>query len=141
MDISEVLPGLYLSGIAVKRASAPCRAALAVTDYDMGAPAWAERYLWVELCDTESEPEAMFRDAAERGATFLAECARDGVPVCVYCGLGVSRSPAVLCWYLVRERGLSVDSALRLVKERRPKARPNFGFQRYLRRMEAERRE
>ncbi|KAI1845338.1 hypothetical protein JX266_008433 [Neoarthrinium moseri] len=57
--------------------------------------------------------------------------------VLVHCVGGVSRSPAVLAAYLVRKEGLSLREALRLLVSRRPCVRPNDGFLRQLRDMEA----
>lgn len=47
---------------------------------------------------------------------------------CILCGTGRSAAPAVLCYYLMRHRELSLADALGHVEAARPGARPNVGF-------------
>ncbi|KZS89096.1 phosphatases II [Sistotremastrum niveocremeum HHB9708] len=56
-----------------------------------------------------------------------------GRNVLVHCQQGVSRSCAIIIAYLMRERGLSFDESLALIKARRACAKPNDGFIRQLR--------
>jgi hypothetical protein len=45
---------------------------------------------------------------------------------------GVSRSAAIVIAYLIRKRGMSFDSAVAFVRQRRPCIKPNSGFVRCL---------
>jgi protein-tyrosine phosphatase len=49
---------------------------------------------------------------------------------------GVSRSPAVVIAYIIRERGMKYDAAYTLVREQRRCIRPNAGFETVLREWE-----
>ncbi|KAI9030318.1 protein-tyrosine phosphatase-like protein [Hyaloraphidium curvatum] len=57
---------------------------------------------------------------------------RDRARVLLHCQQGVSRSVTLAIAYLMISRGMTLDEAYRLVKERRPQARPNWGFQQQL---------
>ena len=56
--------------------------------------------------------------------------------VLVHCVEGVSRSASVVVALLMRDRKLSFDDALKVVQEKRPKAKPNPAFERQLRQLE-----
>ncbi|KAK7977889.1 protein-tyrosine phosphatase-like protein [Apiospora saccharicola] len=56
--------------------------------------------------------------------------------VLVHCMGGVSRSPAVLAYYLMREEDMSLHGALGTIMKARPAMRPNDGFLRQLKDME-----
>lgn len=51
---------------------------------------------------------------------------------------GVSRSAAVVCAYIMKERQLEFQDALDLVKAARPCVQPNEGFVRQLREYQTE---
>jgi len=57
---------------------------------------------------------------------------RRGRNVLVHCQQGVSRSAAIVIAYLIRKRGMSFDSAVAFVRQRRPCIKPNSGFVRCL---------
>jgi len=48
--------------------------------------------------------------------------------VLVHCGEGISRSPTVVCAYLIAQHGLTPSQAVQFVKTRRRVADPNPGF-------------
>ena len=48
--------------------------------------------------------------------------------ILVHCTMGVSRSSTIVCAYLMKSRGISVQAALDMVKEKRQGVRPNPGF-------------
>ncbi|KAI0773270.1 protein-tyrosine phosphatase-like protein, partial [Trametes elegans] len=52
--------------------------------------------------------------------------------VLVHCAMGISRSPTVVCAYLVAHRGMSPHDALAFVVARRRIVCPNLGFRRQL---------
>ncbi len=43
-----------------------------------------------------------------------------GRKVLVNCNMGLERSPLAVMWFLVRKRGMTMDAAYELVKEKRP---------------------
>ncbi|KAK2460467.1 hypothetical protein APHAL10511_007514 [Amanita phalloides] len=53
---------------------------------------------------------------------------RDGESVLVHCQQGVSRSAAIVIAYLIRNQGMSYDSAYDFLKRRRACIKPNPGF-------------
>ncbi|KAF9523155.1 protein-tyrosine phosphatase-like protein [Crepidotus variabilis] len=53
---------------------------------------------------------------------------RSGKSVLVHCQQGVSRSAAIVIAYLIRNHGMSYDSAHALVKRKRACVKPNSGF-------------
>ena len=61
---------------------------------------------------------------------------KEDAKVLVHCMAGVSRSPAVLAYYLMREEGMSLRDALGTIARARPATRPNDGFLRQLRELE-----
>ncbi|KAJ7132245.1 protein-tyrosine phosphatase-like protein [Mycena epipterygia] len=63
---------------------------------------------------------------------FIQEALDDGGRVLVHCAMGISRSVAVVCAYLMFSRQLSASLAIRFVRKRRPKSRPNYNFIRQL---------
>ena len=56
----------------------------------------------------------------------------------LYSHAGISRSSSILLAYLIKYKGMSVDEALKLAKEQRPKINPNPGFLKQLREYEEE---
>ena len=63
---------------------------------------------------------------------FIKTALNNGGVVFVHCYAGVSRSAAIVCAYLMHEKKLSMFAALSAVKQKRPCAFPNPGFQRQL---------
>jgi len=53
--------------------------------------------------------------------------------VLVHCKGGMSRSPAIICSYLMKKHGLPFDKSYQLVKSRRRVVDINEGFQKELR--------
>ena len=52
--------------------------------------------------------------------------------VLIHCRMGVSRSPAILCCYLMKKNRLSYIEAMNLIKLKRPIVDINAGFERQL---------
>ena len=59
---------------------------------------------------------------------FLDRAKASGRACLVHCMVGASRSVAVVLAYLMAREGMGLGHAWRLVKQRRPVARPNRGF-------------
>jgi dual specificity MAP kinase phosphatase len=64
----------------------------------------------------------------EPSAKFIKSAKDSGGVVLVHCNAGVSRSAIIVANYVANEFGLNARNALKFVKERRRKIRPNVGF-------------
>ncbi|KAF8196864.1 protein-tyrosine phosphatase-like protein [Mycena galopus ATCC 62051] len=63
---------------------------------------------------------------------FIQDALNGGGRVLVHCVMGISRSPTVLCAYLMFSQHISAAQAIRLVRKGRPKSRPSYNFIRQL---------
>lgn len=59
---------------------------------------------------------------------YIQTCRDKGHNILVHCNAGISRAPSVVILYLMKNQGMSFDSAFQLVKEARPHIQPNQGF-------------
>jgi protein-tyrosine phosphatase len=55
---------------------------------------------------------------------FIDQGLKEG-QVLVHCGAGIDRSPTVVMMYLIRKKGMTLEDAVDLIKERRPIANPH----------------
>lgn len=78
----------------------------------------------------ESDLLLMLKDACEFIRTSLL---RQNGDVLVHCQQGISRSSAVIIAYIMRDMNLDFDTALKFVRNRRSKIKPNVGFEKQLR--------
>ncbi|KAG2357210.1 protein-tyrosine phosphatase-like protein [Suillus spraguei] len=67
-----------------------------------------------------------------RGCSFIQSALNQGGKVLVHCAMGVSRSPTIVCAYLMSTRQLSAHAAVQYVRKRRPQIHPNYGFMKQL---------
>ncbi|KAG0700963.1 protein-tyrosine phosphatase-like protein [Suillus ampliporus] len=67
-----------------------------------------------------------------QGCSFIQSALDQGGKVLVHCAMGVSRSPTVVCAYLMSTQRLSAHAAIQYVRKRRPKIHPNYGFMKQL---------
>jgi len=73
-------------------------------------------------------PDAPIVEVAREAVTVIETAVALRMPVLVHCAAGVSRSPSVVCAYLMQRDRCSFDDALALVRQRRACAAPNPGF-------------
>lgn len=66
-----------------------------------------------------------------KALTFISQATQSG-KVLVHCQLGVSRSASIVASYLMVSRSLDFKSALEIIRQSRPCACPNPGFERQL---------
>ncbi|KAF9235227.1 protein-tyrosine phosphatase-like protein [Melanogaster broomeanus] len=63
---------------------------------------------------------------------FIRAALDNGGKVLVHCVMGISRSPAVVCAYLMVSQRLSVSQSIEYVRKHRPRVHPNYGFMKQL---------
>ncbi|KAI0305178.1 protein-tyrosine phosphatase-like protein [Multifurca ochricompacta] len=84
----------------------------------------------LDILDVESQD---LRPHLEDAVEDIDSALRRGCNVLVHCQQqGVSRSAAIVIAYLIRKRGMTYDSAITFVRQRRPCIKPNSGFVRCL---------
>jgi predicted protein tyrosine phosphatase len=90
------------------------------------------KYLNVTVNDTlRADLTAPFRDSFE----FIEAARRShgrGARVLVHCAMGISRSPSLVIYYLMRARGMTLREAYAHVKRQRPETFPNSAFMQQL---------
>uniref|UniRef100_A0A7S2J4T0 protein-tyrosine-phosphatase n=1 Tax=Haptolina brevifila TaxID=156173 RepID=A0A7S2J4T0_9EUKA len=86
--------------------------------------------------DVDDDPNEALRPYFEAAFAFISKSSSTNV--LVHCVSGISRSSTIVTAYLMSTRRLTFERALALVRERRPVASPNSGFQKQLREYEAE---
>lgn len=64
----------------------------------------------------------------EKVCQFMDKALEDGGKVYVHCMCGVSRSVSMVCAYLSYKHNLSPHESLELIRNNRPKAKPNVSF-------------
>ncbi len=84
----------------------------------------------------DHEPEAL-GVLVRRAVAAIAAARSANQNVLVQCSAGVSRSPAIVVAYLVLARGMTLDDAVALVRQRHTRARPNAGVLAWLRRQQS----
>jgi protein phosphatase slingshot len=82
-------------------------------------------YLKVPVID---KPTANIAKHFDRAIEFIDESIKLRKGVLIHCAFGISRSSTLVCAYLIKKHGMSVNAAIAHVKARRPKANPNSGF-------------
>ncbi|XP_001973300.3 dual specificity protein phosphatase Mpk3 [Drosophila erecta] len=87
------------------------------------------KYLQIPITDHYSQDLAIhFPDAIQ----FIEEARSASSVVLVHCLAGVSRSVTVTLAYLMHTRGLSLNDAFAMVRDRKPDVSPNFHFMQQL---------
>ncbi|KAL3910966.1 MAG: hypothetical protein SGPRY_008872 [Prymnesium sp.] len=82
-------------------------------------------YAALPICDDVSEP---LQQHLEWSASFIHEAVSSASLVCVSCASGLSTGPAVVMYYLMRHRSLSLAQAMEAVRAVLPEVQPNIGF-------------
>ena len=66
----------------------------------------------------------------EEGCEFIESAKRENSDsrILVHCHLGISRSPSVVLYYLVRNTGMSLEAAMKFLKKKRAIVSPRHSF-------------
>lgn len=127
-DAEEIIPGLYLGSFS----AALCHEGLKEhkIEYILSTvdvhPIYPNDFDYKILPYRDSVSENILSNLDE-GVEYINESLKNG-NVLVHCFYGVSRSSSLIIAYLIKHHGHSFDSALKLIKEKRPIANPNQSF-------------
>lgn len=88
---------------------------------------------YIKIYDGDEQPIGDYFDSA---IAFIDGALQQGNAVYVHCYVGVSRSPTIVAAYLIKQRQLTTEQALKYISERRPCIDPNPGFRAALRHFE-----
>ena len=132
-EVSCIIPGLYLSGIAVARN--PTKLAELRISRVVCCCMWTEFppadeipsivYYRVDVEDMSREPIELFFDEA---SDFISESLENHEGVLVHCRSGVSRSSTLVLAFLIRDMGMRLFDAFFLLRSKRSIVTPNIGF-------------
>ena len=90
----------------------------------------------------DSPQECLVDEALSDALSFiddgLSSNGNTGV-VLVHCEKGISRSPAVVCAYLMMSESIRFQDAINIIQQSRPIVRPNIGFSMQLRSLDGQR--
>jgi hypothetical protein len=121
-NYSRIEEGFYLGG----RVAAPPPGTRAVLNLCETEDCYrAEVHRWNPIRDAPPAPGV---DWLRQQVEFIDRQRRAGRPVFVHCKAGVSRAGLVTAAYLMWQKGWSRDEALRFVRSRRSRVRPNPAF-------------
>jgi len=97
------------------------RADISLEEKKIDAPFGAEYYLWMPVKDHSAPNFRQF----DVGTRFIDQLIKDGEKVYIHCEHGHGRAPTLVAAYLAVYKNMSVDKALKIIKEKRPGAHPN----------------
>ena len=132
-ELAEVVPGLLLgasSWACMGGAALEARGVTHLVNCTPDAPdpvgVRGAFSLWrVPVADDLNAPLHAHLEVA---AAFMEAALSGGGIVCAFCHDGNSTAPAVIAFYLMRQKQLSLAQALDAVAAARPEAQPNVGF-------------
>ncbi len=126
---TEVEPGVFVGGVVTRARWAALRAAGVTHVVCLLAEAAPDRWLaeadsvlWLAVPDRDPPSPEQFR----AGCAFLDAARAQGRAVSIYCGSGMGRAPTMyVAWWLRRE-SRDVTTAIRVVQNARPVAKPTL---------------
>lgn len=86
-----------------------------------------------KVLDWDDDVQEKLQDQLQDGIEFVNNVVTDGGVILIHCTAGRSRSVAVAIAYLIHFVGFSFDTALTHIRNIRPWAKPNKGFEQQLR--------
>lgn len=81
-------------------------------------------------------PEQALLDNIDVPVQFIRTVLTGDGKVLVHCNAGVSRSSAIIVACLIKHERMTYDAALKRVRQNRPTAKPNAGFEEQSRQFE-----
>ena len=140
--VSLILPYLYIGPCSATSSTSTFVARQGITHIiSVGKKPGSilDRVTYLRL-SIEDDPTADLSKAGGEAIAFInkARAGKRQNKIFVHCSAGISRSPAVVAFYLVQSCGMSLKRALGLIISARPNACPNAGFVSQLQRAELE---
>jgi len=140
-EVSCIIPGVYLSGIAVARNQSK------LSELNISRVVcccmWGEfptsdelksiTYCRVDVEDMSKEPIEMYFDEC---CDFISESLENNEVVLVHCRSGVSRSSTIVLAFLIKSMGMRLYDAFFLLRSKRSIVTPNIGFMDKLKKLE-----
>jgi len=129
-DAQEIVPNLYLGDVyaAHNTKELKNRNITHIVTCTVGiVPPFPQlfKYKHLQILDCAAENiNEHFADTSE----FIADAIEGGGKVLVHCIRGVSRSATIVSAYLITAYHIGHEEAVQKVREKRPIARPNYGF-------------
>jgi len=140
--VSLILPYLYIGPCSATSSTSTFVARQGITHIisvgkKPGSMLDSVTYLRLSI---EDDPSANLSKAGGEAIAFInkARAGKKQSKVFVHCSAGISRSPAIVAFYLVQSCGMSLKRALGLIISARPNACPNPGFVSQLQQAELE---
>lgn len=135
MDVSEILPHLYLGAKAVSEdwdalTELGIRNIINCTTEPRSH--FADRGVNYFQVSVEDDPNANIEPFFISCADFVERARESQSKVLVHCTMGMSRSSTVVVAYLMQHEKMCLRDAMALAKERRAMVSPNSGFMRQL---------
>jgi len=134
--ISEITPQLYIGSISSTYPKVLAHHGIThiinaakEADYKSGP-------LQIRLMMDDDPEENLFRVLEPVRRTMAKILKNPDNKILVHCTAGISRSSSVLIYYLMKEKGLTFDQALKMVRSKRNIVNPNKGFEKTLRAVE-----
>lgn len=141
-SVSLILPYLYVGPCSATSATSTFVARQGITHIiSVGRkPASTLDSVTYLRLSIEDDPSADLSKAGGEAAAFItkARAGKKSSKIFVHCSAGISRSPAVVAFYLVQSCGMTLKRAMGLVLSARPNACPNPGFMEQLQKVEIE---
>ncbi|EPT02649.1 phosphatases II [Fomitopsis schrenkii] len=127
---SEIVPGLFLADMYTATSAAVIRdlgITHVVSVVKRGCPHYLQdlKHICVPIEDTRHAEILNHLDATTE---WIRRALAEGGQVMVHCVWGMSRSASFVIAFLMADRGMSLDDALKYVVARRKIVRPNSGF-------------
>ncbi|XP_065916100.1 dual specificity protein phosphatase 22-like [Dysidea avara] len=125
--MDKVLPGLYVGGaIGSQDQIVENKITHILSIHDIAEPGDNECvYKCIQCADSPSTDLTQYFDECFQ---FIHECRLSGGSVFIHCMAGISRSVTITAMYIMLVTSLSHEQALTIIRQCRPKARPNIGF-------------
>lgn len=127
-SIAEIIPNLFLgdSAVAGNKDELLRRGIKRVVNVSVDLPMPFDdiQYLRVPIHDSHVSIKQYFQETFD----FIDAGLKNGEGVLVHCYAGISRSPTIVCAYLMKRYELSHDRALLVIRSKRCIVDPNFFF-------------
>jgi len=138
---TKIIPGVFIADFAtasnpstLKRLKVTHVISLMPREIEPPANDGLER-LWITIADT---PAANILEKFEQTTQFIKDALAQNGRVLVHCLQGISRSPTIVCAYLIATRFITAKQAIKLVQSKRKVVDPNTGFREQLQKYESQ---